>query len=559
MRFVDVSRVRSQFHQRVTVSDGANLSADVYRPAAPGLYPLLVTTTPYDNNHADATPPMSTAPQVPSDRFKLLAAHGFVVVAGDARGRGDSEGTFAPFRNEASDGADLVTWAKGLTEVDGRVGLFGTGYSGFAALATATATTVDAVVAWSPFGGAEGLPARGGALRLEWLLWMHLVGGRVRGPVDVPVWDEIHRVHPLAAMHLALGRPDAEWPIWLEHLDPRDPYWSVLDLDALLAGHKAPTLLVSGWWDTNLEATSRHWRAMAARGGAGHELVVGPWDTSRTRRPSSEVGGVDWGPAAAVEPEQILIDWFRKHLDSEHVVEESVVRVFVTGRNAWAHACEWPPASDVEIWWLTSEGRANTRVGDGVLAAAWPSSDHIDDFIHDPADPVPWQRHVTSFSRNNVTFFDLGSAHATSRDDTLCYTSAPATSPRTYAGRPRVHLVTETDLDDADWFVILEDVFPGGTRSVALSHGAVRAGTRPDFVPGRPTTFSIPMTEVAHEVQPGHALRLVVSSSLFPLYAINPGGTSYVHSSSSRRGRHRVHHGPAQMSSLELPLVRSRF
>jgi putative CocE/NonD family hydrolase len=192
MRFVDVSRVRTRFDEPMVARDGTRLSVDVYLPADEGRYPVLITRTPYDNNRSRRAAAGVGLLPAPADRYKTLAAHGFIVVAGDVRGRGDSDGRFVPFAHEAADGADTVAWARGLTECDGRVGLFGSGYAGFAALAAATETRVDAVAAWSPFG-VDGTPCRGGALRLDWLFWMHLVGGRTVQPVDIPDWPGIFR------------------------------------------------------------------------------------------------------------------------------------------------------------------------------------------------------------------------------------------------------------------------------------------------------------------------------------------------------------------------------
>ncbi|MFE3205867.1 CocE/NonD family hydrolase [Embleya sp. NPDC059237] len=556
MRFTDVSRVRSRFDVRVEARDGVELSVDVYMPADPGDYPVLVTRTPYDNNRADQKPPASTAPQVPSDRFKLLAARGYIVVAGDVRGRGDSDGEFEPFRHEATDGADTVTWARDLPECNGRLGSFGAGYAGFAALAAASAAPVDALAVWSPFAAAEGLPTRGGAVRLDWLFWMHLVGGRVRGPVDAPPWRSIFRSRPLSGMHEALGRPDAPWPDWLAHLEPRDPHWSSLTSGGGAETNAAPTLLVSGWWDGGLSATMKHWESVSSSGGR-HSLVIGPWDSARTRRPVSIVGGVEWGPGSVVDPDELLVEWFDHHLrDDPSPRAPAPVRVFVTGRNAWEDLDRWSAADEVETLWLTSAGRANTRIGDGKLTPHAPTREAVDHFVHDPDNPVPWQPGHGSFSRTGSAAFTLETSFATGRDDTLTYTSATVDVPTLVRGTPVVHLFAETDRDDADWVVSLEDVFPGETRTVHLAHGVVRAGSVPAFRSGVPVGYRIPMTQVAHEFQPGHALRLVVTSSLFPLYAVNLGSADYLGATEAERGSHSVSHGPRLPSRIELPLHR---
>ena len=81
--------------------DGVILRADIYRPKAEGKFPVLLQRTPYNKE---------------GDGFGLRgAAHGYVVIIQDVRGRYSSEGEWYPFRNESNDGYDTVEWAASLT------------------------------------------------------------------------------------------------------------------------------------------------------------------------------------------------------------------------------------------------------------------------------------------------------------------------------------------------------------------------------------------------------------------------------------------------------------
>jgi predicted acyl esterase len=75
--------------------DGVVLRADIYRPKADGKFPVLLTRTPYDK-HGEV------------DFGLLAAAHGYVVVAQDVRGRFASEGEWYTFKYESQDGYDTV-------------------------------------------------------------------------------------------------------------------------------------------------------------------------------------------------------------------------------------------------------------------------------------------------------------------------------------------------------------------------------------------------------------------------------------------------------------------
>ena len=97
--------------------DGVTLFADVYRPAVPGRFPVLVIRTPYDKSVDNALTETAYFPP-----------RGYVVVVQDTRGRFASEGEFYPFLHEATDGYDTIEWAAGLPWSNGRVGTVGQSY-----------------------------------------------------------------------------------------------------------------------------------------------------------------------------------------------------------------------------------------------------------------------------------------------------------------------------------------------------------------------------------------------------------------------------------------------
>src|ERR1051326_4705577 len=107
--------------------DGVVLRADVYRPKLEGKLPVLLTRTPYNKA------------VYPVDFALRAAAHGYVFIAQDCRGRYTSAGTWEPFRYESNDGYDTVEWAASLPYSDGKVGMYGASYVGVTQMLTAIA------------------------------------------------------------------------------------------------------------------------------------------------------------------------------------------------------------------------------------------------------------------------------------------------------------------------------------------------------------------------------------------------------------------------------------
>jgi len=108
--------------------DGVRLASRVWRPAGRGPWPVLLMRQPYGR---------AIASTVTYAHPSWYAGHGFLVVVQDVRGRGDSEGEFAGFAQEARDAAAAVRWCRGLEGANGRVGTYGFSYQGLTQLLNA--------------------------------------------------------------------------------------------------------------------------------------------------------------------------------------------------------------------------------------------------------------------------------------------------------------------------------------------------------------------------------------------------------------------------------------
>lgn len=557
MRFLNTHDVITDLDRGVTASDGVRLSVDLYRPAGAEPLPAIVVQTPYDNNRIGGEDTGAGALPSPAARYRGLAALGFMVASIDTRGRGDSGGTFVPFSSDGLDGAAVVERLRTSEHVDGRIGVLGTGYGAYAALATAAETEVDSVLAWSPPALSPETsrpPFVDGVPSMLWFRWLHLKGGRSPAVHDPTNWTRVARDNDLGGLAAAVGRTASEWDRWLDPKDRVD-----IDFDAV----DAPVLLATGWFDPAAGSTLGAWKRLRHR--STTELVVGPWGASAARRAQSTTGGIDWGPSAAVDPLAETGEWFSRTLRdgglggaSENAREASRARtrLFLTGANEWSEADRsWPGESKEPNWNLTARSGANTRAGDGALLGGSPDDARestFDEFIHNAGNPVPWQPSASGEPALGPSSgpLTLDPWFLTRRDDVLCYVSTTAQRPLIFSGEPRAQLLVSQDVMVGDWFVLLEDVFVGGESSVVLSLGAARltitAGDTQELSPRR---VDVLLSPAHHELQPGHALRVSVTASLWPLFhprSTNPTGPSY--------SRRRVHHGGEQPSRLVLPL-----
>src|SRR5260221_14609394 len=105
----------------IPMEDGTILRADVYRPTAPGRFPVLVERVAYELT------------QRCRYTGEYYASRGYVVVGQNVRGRFASEGVFAPFRDDGwsdrRDGYDTILWAGKQPWSNGAVGMLDGSYS----------------------------------------------------------------------------------------------------------------------------------------------------------------------------------------------------------------------------------------------------------------------------------------------------------------------------------------------------------------------------------------------------------------------------------------------
>ncbi len=116
----------------------------------------------------------------------------------------------------------------------------------------------------------------------------------------------------------------------------------------------------------------------------------------------------------------------------------------------------------------------------------------------------------------------------------LVFTTPLLTSDLPVTGKLKLQLSVSSDRPDTDFTAIVTDVYPDG-RSILVTEGIrrmrFRNGTSREEMmnPGQPYAITIDLTNTAITFLKGHRLRLIVSSSNHPKYALNPndGGPMY--------------------------------
>ncbi|NHZ73770.1 MAG: CocE/NonD family hydrolase, partial [Nitrospirae bacterium] len=387
----------------VPVRDGVRLNATVYKPLEMDEpLPVVFTLTPYtsDTYH---------------ERGWYFAQHGYVFVLVDVRGRGNSEGEFDPFAQEAEDGYDVVEWLAAQPWSNGKIGMWGGSYAGYDQWAVAKefpphlATIVPAAAAFAgvdfPFWKNIPYPYE--------IQWQTLTSGlasqwNLFGELDYwkQVYSRYYKGHlPFSELPKLAGNLTTKFPEWVAHPYP-DAYWDAMNpTDEDFAAFKIPILSITGHYDGDqpgaMEFYKRHMRYGSKDGKAGHYLIVGPWNHSGTRTPRAEVGGLTFGDASLLDLNDLhrqWYDWTMKDGERPEFLKERLA-YFVVGANEWKYAdsLESIVTERQKLYLSSSASQANDAFRSGSLTPEPPgASADPDSYVYDPLDTRTGELELTA-------------------------------------------------------------------------------------------------------------------------------------------------------------------
>jgi putative CocE/NonD family hydrolase len=486
--------------------DGTHLVSRIWEPAAPGgirhPLPALLMRQPYGR---------AIASTITYAHPRWYASHGFLVVVQDVRGRGDSEGRFGGFAQEAHDGTDCLRWLRSLPECNGKVGCYGFSYQGLTQLLwddphelpdclAPAMTGPDERLHWASSGGAHWW-----AVGLAW--GMQLAAQECRRRGDQAGWLELRD-------SLDTGRFLKDGPQLLDRHDPQGMALGWLQRDAASAAGwrrhplcselaQRPMLLIGGWHDPHLEGILDLWH-WVSQSGPEPWLRIGAWNH------------LNW----AGQLDQLQLAFFRHHLQGGPAEPELEKRISLADSRTgiWCHPSAQPsphrhrPAqADLPIrgWRLFATGSLLPAEEAPCPVDSWL------DLVHDPWRPLPGRGGHLGLDAGPCERGDLDN-----RNDVLCFTSAALATRLTLEGRPRLSLRAMADQPSFDLCVALSVVNATGTSVLQLVTGVARFTGASCL---EPQLRDVQLQPLCTVLQPGEQLRLSVAAAAWPQIAVNPG------------------------------------
>jgi putative CocE/NonD family hydrolase len=553
-------QVKVEMDVKVPMSDGVQLSTNIFRPDAPGKFPVILIRTPYSNGDEK------------NSDGRFFAERGYAVVIQDTRGRFESEGEFNPIFDESRDGYDAQEWAGTQPWSNGKIATTGGSYVGCTQWMPAPLAN-EHLVAMFPivtFGDFHDVLYIGGAFQFHTFgLWSIAVAAP---PEKMPElvnldWPKLIKHLPLITLdENSVGFQVPFLREWLKHPD-YDDYWKPVSVRDRYEAIRVPIYNVAGWYDIFSKDSLTEFNNVRHSSGSqvareNQYMIMGPWTHGGPVK-NGKIGDVEFGADSFVDLRTLQSRWFDywlKGIDTG-IKDEPPVRIFVMGENVWRDEQEWPLArTQYTKYYFHSKGKANTLSGDGELTAEPPEDEPQDSYVYDPDDPVP------TMGGNNL--LPPAGPHdqrpVEGRQDVLVYTGPELTDDVEVTGPISVGLYAATTAKDTDFAAKLVDVHPDG-RAINLCDGIIRGRYRESskdsklLEPGKVYKYTIDLMVTGNVFKKGHRIRVEISSSNFPRFDRNTNtGNTFAEDDQIVPATQTIHHDAGHPSHILLPIIPER-
>lgn len=459
------------------------------------------------------------------------ASRGYVGVVVDARGKRLSEDDIRPYETEADDATAAIEWIAAQPWSDGRVGMYGGSYSGFAAWAAtkrmpAALRTIVPYVAAIP---GLGLPMENNVFLSANYAWPFFVAGsrlletetysdRARWQALPEAWYSSGRAY--REIDQVDGTPNPWLQRWLSH-PSYDAYWqAMVPQGDEYARIDIPVLTITGYYDDG-QISALHFfnEHLRHRPDAEHYLLIGPYDHFGAQASSKQqsLRGYAIDPSAQFDTEEVTFEWL------DHVLRGAArpqllrdrVNYQLMGADEWRHVASLGADVTVTDFFLSGHAAEGLHLRrEAPPGRAWLTQ-HVD--LADRStrqhgyypDPIVLER------------LESGSGFA--------FASAPFEAATDVVGTFSGELMVRTNKQDFDFSVSLYEVRPDGS-AMQLSYYVGRASYAHDMsrrqrlVPGEWTSLPFARTRMTGRRMPaGSRLLAVVDVLKDPMHQVNMG------------------------------------
>jgi putative CocE/NonD family hydrolase len=395
---------------------------------------------------------------------KESAAHGYVGVVAYTAAKRKSAAGIDPLGFVGADAREVIDWIAKQPWSDGRVGMYGDAYSGYAAWAAAKRLpkALKAIATSVSMAPGVSFPMEGNIFQNSAYGWSLQMTEPARvgepDPADAPEWRALNEKWYLSGRRYRdlgrlYGKHNPVFIRWLNH-PSYDAYWqNLLPYREQFAHLDIPVLTMTGYYAASapgdLYFFTQHHRYNPH---ANHTLLVGPYDESMSRAgAAASLRGYQVDPIALVDFRELRFQWF------DHVFKDAelpallsgAVNYEVMGANEWRHAASLEAMADGSLRYYleAAVSGANQRLS-----------------LHKKTGEAFVQQSVSLAERKDAAWTqptDLISKSLAPRHGTI-FVSEPLSKASTFSGLFSGRLDFAVNKMDMDLNITLYELLPNG-------------------------------------------------------------------------------------------------
>jgi putative CocE/NonD family hydrolase len=395
---------------------------------------------------------------------KECAAHGYAGVVAYIRGKANSPDSTVPYQNDGDDARAVIDWIARQSWSDGRIGMYGSTYSGFVQWAAAKqlpaalrAIATSAATAPGINAPLEGNIFRNSAYRFSYCA-AHTNAADEKSCNDDAQWRALDETwYKSGRSYRDIGRVhggnNRVFQRWLNH-PSYDRFWQKLvPYREEFAQIDIPVLTIAGYFaDGEVGALYYFAQHHQFEPHAKQTLLIGPYDDNVMQHgPLATLQGYPVDPAALIDLRELRYQWFDSIFKNGAKPDllNGRVNYEVMGANEWRHAASLAGMATGSLRFYLDPARD----GEGHRLARHQSSDgaFLGQIVNlaDRSD-ADWTAPAAVISRT------LQSHNA------VTYVSEPLSHMTEFAGLFSARLDFTTNKMDMDLNIALYELLPSG-------------------------------------------------------------------------------------------------
>jgi uncharacterized protein len=305
------------------------------------------------------------------------AAHGYVGVIANTRGKRNSPDKIIPWEHEGKDANAVIDWISKQSWSDGRVAMYGGSYNGFTQWAAAKYMhpALKTMVPYAAANPLTGLPIENNIFitpNYQWAFhvtnnktmdqdvysdWQHWQNAKVELFESGRAFRDIDKVE---------GTPNPWFQKWLDHPDFDEYYQAMLPFKNDYKKINIPVLSITGYFDggqiSAVDFLKRHYKYNL---NANHTLLIGPYNHRTAQQvPSSHHSNYQLDPVALQkDTAEITFEWFNHvlfGLPKPKLIKDKV-NYQLMGSNTWQHHASFEKLNQESVTFYLGRQSDNGR------------------------------------------------------------------------------------------------------------------------------------------------------------------------------------------------------